>query len=93
MKIGDIYLGTDICPDCSKMNMLRKPLGRIQPQGSTGYSTYCAYCPSCEYSGPTYRIREDYLELVKSRENSKIESIDITPYKYGWFGKLFGIFK
>jgi hypothetical protein len=90
MMIGDIKVGSDECPSCQR-NMIRKPLGKRIREGSVGFSLYCASCPSCGYDGPEYKVSNDYLFNLKRKKS--VESSDITPYKYGIFGKIFRVFK
>lgn len=84
MKIGNMEL-PDFCPDCEKV-LIKTPSHRIIKEGGPTYSTFHMKCMNCEYETDKIKIRDSYL----LKDNKKIK--DVTPYKYGIIGKIFGIF-
>ena len=82
MKIGTKEM-LDICPTCNKP-LLKKPLGRTVREGSCkSFSHFSMWCPICKFETESVKINDDY------RGKTKIESEDVTPYKKGFFARLF----
>ena len=84
MIIGNKEL-PDNCPDCNK-KLIKHPSGRLINEGGPSYRVYYMGClnEKCNYKSETVKIRDSFY----NRE--KIE--DVTPYKYGIIGKIFGLY-
>jgi hypothetical protein len=82
MKIGTKEM-LDICPTCNKP-LLKKPLGRtVKESSSHSFSHFSMWCPNCNFETESVKIRDDY------RDSTLLESKDVTPYKKGFFARLF----